>query len=171
MTGARPILLIDDSADVRSVLRVGLESEGYFVIEAADGRESVRLYREHRPALVLVDIVMPEKDGIETVREILAIDTDAVIFTMTGKDGAEDHNEVASMLGARRGFRKPIRIDDLLAGIRLHLRTPTARLEKVYKEGVRITLQDGPEEASSLRAPGNGVALTPPSSPPPLSPP
>jgi len=61
---------------------------------------------------------MPEKDGIETVREILAIDRMTVIFTMTGKDGAEDHNEVARMLGARRGFRKPIRIDELLAAIR-----------------------------------------------------
>ena len=112
--GSTAILLIDDSPDVRSVLRVALESEGYFVLEAADGREGVRLYREHRPALVLVDIVMPEKDGIETVKEILAIDPDAVIFTMTGKDGAEDHNEVARMLGARRGFRKPMQIGMLL---------------------------------------------------------
>ena len=108
------ILFIDDSSDVRAVLRVALESEGYAVLEAADGCEGVRLYREHRPALVLVDIVMPEKDGIETVREILAIDPAAVIFTMTGKDGAEDHNEVARMIGARRGFRKPVRIDEIL---------------------------------------------------------
>jgi len=60
----------------------------YSVLEAADGREGVRRYREHRPALVLVDIVMPEKDGIETGREILAIDAAAVIFTMTGEAGA-----------------------------------------------------------------------------------
>jgi len=81
----------------------------------------VRLYREHRPALVIADIVMPEKDGIETVREILAIDPAAVIFTMTGKDGAEDHNEVARMLGARRGFRKPVNLQDLTITIRSHL--------------------------------------------------
>ena len=48
------ILLIDDSPDIRSVLRVALESAGYSVIEAADGREGVRLYREHRPAVPLV---------------------------------------------------------------------------------------------------------------------
>ena len=64
------ILLIDDSPDVREVLRVALEPEGYRVIEAANGRDGLRLYREHRPALVLVDIVMPEKDGLETVKEI-----------------------------------------------------------------------------------------------------
>ena len=45
------ILLIDDSASVRGVLRLALESERYRVIEAADGREGVRLYREHRPSL------------------------------------------------------------------------------------------------------------------------
>lgn len=112
------ILLIDDSAPVREVLRVTLESEGYSVIEAADGREGVRLFREHRPALVIADIVMPEKDGIETVKEILAIDPAAVIFTMSGKDGAEDHNEVARMLGAKRGFGKPVRMEELLDAIK-----------------------------------------------------
>jgi DNA-binding response OmpR family regulator len=112
------ILLIDDSAAVREVLHVALESEGHRVIEAANGREGVRLYREHRPTLVIVDIVMPEKDGIETVKEILAFDPAAVIFTMSGKDGAEDHNEVARMLGARRGFEKPVRIERLMDAIR-----------------------------------------------------
>ncbi|MGH9870523.1 MAG: response regulator [Candidatus Polarisedimenticolia bacterium] len=76
------ILIIDDSRHVREVLRLALESEGYGVLEAPDGREGGRLYREHRPALVIVDIIMPEKDGIETVRTILAIDPAAVIFTM-----------------------------------------------------------------------------------------
>ena len=94
------VLVIDDSPSVREVLRVGLESEGYSVLEAADGREGVRLYREHGPALVIADIVMPEKDGIEVVREILAIDTSAVIFTMSGRD--EDYQYVTQLLGAKR---------------------------------------------------------------------
>jgi len=55
---------------------------------------------------------MPEMDGIETVREILAIDPEAVIFTMSGAD--EDYQEVARMVGARRGFRKPINTAGLL---------------------------------------------------------
>jgi CheY-like chemotaxis protein len=66
----QPILLIDDSASVREVLRLALESEGYRVIEAANGRAGVTLFREHRPAVTIVDIIMPEKDGIETVGEI-----------------------------------------------------------------------------------------------------
>jgi DNA-binding response OmpR family regulator len=137
------ILLIDDSASVREVLRLSLESEGYQVLEAADGREGVRLFREHRPAVTIVDIVMPEKDGLETVKEILAIDPAAVIFTMSGRDTGGDFQAVARQLGAKRGFEKPLRMDELIGAVRLHLRTATARFEKVYKEGIRITVQDG----------------------------
>ena len=62
------ILLIDDFPSVREVLRIALESEGYSMIEAADGREDVRLYRDHRPGLVIADIVMAEKHRIPGVQ-------------------------------------------------------------------------------------------------------
>jgi DNA-binding response OmpR family regulator len=109
------ILLIDDSAPVREGLRLALEADGYRVIEAANGREGVALFREHRPAVSIVDIVMPLKDGIETVREILAIYSAAIVFTMSGAD--DDYQEVARTLGARRGFRKPVRIEELMGAI------------------------------------------------------
>jgi len=64
----KTILIIDDSADLRALLREALTLEGYRVLEAADGGEGVRLYLEARPDLVLLDIIMPEKDGIETLR-------------------------------------------------------------------------------------------------------
>ena len=79
----------------------------------------MRLYREHRPALAIVDIVMPEKDGIETVKEILTIDPAAVVFTMSGRD--EDYQEVATRLGARRGFRKPVGVQEMLRAVRAGL--------------------------------------------------
>jgi CheY-like chemotaxis protein len=122
------ILLIEDVASVREVLRLALASEGYAIIEAANGREGVALFREHRPAVSIVDIVMPEKDGIETVREILAIDPAAVIFTMSGAD--EDYQEVTRMLGARRGFRKPIVLKELIAAVDVELR-PAALFDKM----------------------------------------
>jgi DNA-binding response OmpR family regulator len=113
---ATTILLIDDFASVREVLRLALEFEGYRVLEAANGREGVALFREHRPAVTIVDIVMPAKDGIETVREILAIHPAAVVFTMSGAD--DDYQEVARVLGARKGFRKPVEVAGILAKIR-----------------------------------------------------
>ena len=145
MTIPPSILLIDDSPSVREVLRVALKSEGYRVLEAADGREGVRLYREHRSALVLVDMVMPEKDGLETVKEIMAIDQSAVVFTFSGQEGAGDRNEVARLLGAKRGFEKPFKIDDLLGAIREDIwarRKP--RVEKIYRDGFRVAVyEDG----------------------------
>lgn len=118
MTADPTVLLIDDSASVRELLRVALESEGYHVLEAADGREGVRLHPKHRPALVIADIVMPEKDGIETVKEILGMDPAAVIFTLSAQDADGDYQETARMLGARQGFRKPLKIEDLLLVLR-----------------------------------------------------
>jgi DNA-binding response OmpR family regulator len=135
---ASSILLINDSSPVREVLRIALESEGYRVLEAADGREGVALFREHRPAVTIVDIVMPEKEGIETVREILAIDPAAVVFTMSGAD--DDYQEVARMLGARRGFRKPVRITDMLAAVREVLPAPVPLVVKDFREGYRISV-------------------------------
>ena len=86
---------------------------------------------------------MAEKDGIETAREILSIDPRAVIFTVSGKDATGDYQEVAKRLGVRRGFTKPVRIDELLGAVRLQLRGATARFAQTYKEGFRITVQVG----------------------------
>jgi two-component system, chemotaxis family, chemotaxis protein CheY len=140
MTTPNTILLIDDSAPIREVLRLALESEGYRDIEATNGREGVALFREHRPAVNIVDIVMPEKDGIETVKEILAIDPAAVIFTMSGAD--DDYQEVARMLGARRGFRKPVRIADMLAAVREVVPAPVPLVVRNFHEGYRISVHD-----------------------------
>jgi CheY-like chemotaxis protein len=60
------ILIMEDEDQMRAVLRQMLESSGHEVIEAADGIEGIRLYREKPPDVVIVDIIMPKKEGIET---------------------------------------------------------------------------------------------------------
>jgi len=111
------ILIIDDSPDVRGILREALATEGYEVLEAADGREGVRVYKENQPDLALVDIVMPEKGRHRDV----AFDPDAVVFTMSGR--SEDYQEVARVVGARRGFGKPVRLEELLEAVEEALQT------------------------------------------------
>lgn len=64
------ILVIDDYADNRELLRIMLEANGYEVREAADGREGVRMAREEIPDLILVDLSMPELDGWGVLREL-----------------------------------------------------------------------------------------------------
>jgi hypothetical protein len=74
------------------------------------------------------------------VREILAIDAAAVVFTMSGAD--DDYQEVARMLGARRGFRKPVRITDMLAAVREVLPAPVPLVRRNFHEGYRISVHD-----------------------------
>jgi CheY-like chemotaxis protein len=118
-TRTRPVILvIDDSPDVRNLLREALQLEGYQVVEAADGVEGLRLFESEQPDLVLLDIIMPEKDGIEALREILQRDPEARVITISGRDGAQVHNEAAEILGAVASFEKPFRAEDLLEAVR-----------------------------------------------------
>lgn len=70
---APPVVLVaDDDADIRSLVRYRLESSGYDVITACDGEEALRLADEHTPSLAIVDVMMPKVDGLEVVRRLRA---------------------------------------------------------------------------------------------------
>src|SRR5437764_12736485 len=68
LTASASILVVDDDPVVRSLMRATLERDGFVVIEARDGVEGCRLYEEHHPDLLLVDLVMPHMDGYELCR-------------------------------------------------------------------------------------------------------
>ncbi len=70
MTGSPLVLVVDDSPIQRKIYSAALESEGYEVICAENGREGVEMALQHSPALILMDIGMPEMDGLAAVREI-----------------------------------------------------------------------------------------------------
>jgi DNA-binding NtrC family response regulator len=110
------VLVIDDEDEVRQAVRHILEAAGHLVIEAADGNPGLKLYRERRPDLVITDIVMPDKEGIETIREILKFDPAARVIAMaeTGP-WRMDVLKIAESFGATQTLRKPIRADELLA--------------------------------------------------------
>lgn len=61
------VLIIDDDEDIRFILRRALESAGYQVREASDGAAGLKRFREQRPDLVMTDIIMPEREGVETI--------------------------------------------------------------------------------------------------------
>jgi signal transduction histidine kinase len=70
LTSTASILIVDDDPVICSLMRATLENDGFSVIEAADGVEGCRMYQEHRPDLLLVDVVMPRMDGYELCREL-----------------------------------------------------------------------------------------------------
>ena len=114
------ILIIDDEEMVRDVLRQTLEREGYQVEAAADGERGLDLFQSWRPDLVITDILMPGKEGLETIRELRAADPDVQIIAISGGGDRGDLNflRAASMFGAVRTLSKPISRDDLLPMVR-----------------------------------------------------
>lgn len=101
------ILIVDDESFFRDSLRETLERIGFTVVgEAADGRQAVRQYLTHRPNITIMDVYMPEKNGIDATREILAIDKGANILTSSASDCASDTQAVVKV-GAKGVLKKP----------------------------------------------------------------
>ncbi len=112
------ILIIDDEASIRLLLRSVLEAAGYEVTEAINGRQGVELYR-HRPTdLVITDIRMPELDGLEVLLALMREFIHAKVIVMSGVGEQERTLRVAKLLGARQTIRKPFVIPLLLDAVR-----------------------------------------------------
>jgi DNA-binding response OmpR family regulator len=78
------VLIVDDDQKIRKLLRILLTKEGIDVIEAENGEAGVTLFREKSPEAVVIDIIMPEKDGLTAIREIKALNREARIIAMSG---------------------------------------------------------------------------------------
>jgi DNA-binding NtrC family response regulator len=109
------ILLIDDDAQFRRLVNVMLTATGYGLQEATTGTTGVAAYRQERADVVLLDILMPEKEGLETIRELRQIDPNVKIIAMSGSgEGRFGHLAIALRMGAVRILQKPFSRDDLL---------------------------------------------------------
>lgn len=113
------ILVVDDDAMLRTTLRSILERAGHEVAEAADGKLGLACYRARRPDLVLIDMIMPNREGGETIMELRAGGGDVPIIAMSGGgfDGGALYLTIASEVGADRVLKKPIRAHDLLQAV------------------------------------------------------
>jgi DNA-binding response OmpR family regulator len=114
------ILVIDDEPSVRELLYAILIEEGYEVVEAADGKAGMRLFQESPADLVITDLIMPEKEGIETIMDLRRDFPDVKIIAMSGGGiiQAEDYLGMARGVGAHRGFEKPFGVSDMLKAVR-----------------------------------------------------
>jgi len=114
------ILIADDDADVRSVLARHLASAGYEVLEAADGRGCLDVIRTTGVDLVIVDIYMPEVDGIAVIAQAHRDFPHVRILAISGGGTVprERTLEIAQRLGAQRTLTKPFDRDELMASVR-----------------------------------------------------
>ena len=119
------ILVIDDDVVVRTAMVQFLEDLGYDVVSAEDGQRGMRLFRSEKPDLVITDIIMPEKEGIQTIAEIRRERPDAKVIAVSGggRVGNTDFLKIARQLGATDVIAKPVDPDDFAARIERCLST------------------------------------------------
>ena len=111
------VLLIEDNADLMAALRLGLESMGYEVMTAPNGKEALRTLDGQQVGAVVTDLFMPEMDGIETIAALKRRLPHARIIAMSGRPGV-DYLAVARELGVARTLRKPFGMDELLNALK-----------------------------------------------------
>lgn len=114
------ILIIDDDEMIRELLRQILEKEGYEIIEASDGSKASLILSEKPTDLVITDIIMPDKEGIETIRELKKDYPNVKIIAMSGggRIGPIPYLKIAKSMGACKTFTKPIHRLELIAAVK-----------------------------------------------------
>jgi len=120
---AEKILLVDDEQDILNFISYNLKKEGYEVFTALSGKEAIIIAKKEKPDLIIIDVMMPEMDGIETCQELRTIDElkDTLITFLSAR--AEDYSQVAGFdAGADDYITKPIKPRLLVSKIKAILR-------------------------------------------------
>ena len=114
------ILVIEDDKSHQKLLNRLLEHQGYQVLIASNGKEGLKIVKENSVDLIITDILMPEKDGYEVIREVKALYPGIKIIALTGggKIKAETYIDMASKLGAHRTIFKPLKRDVFLTAVK-----------------------------------------------------
>lgn len=114
------ILIIDDDSQFRQMLRQVLERQGYEIVEAQDGEEGIRRYRQAPTDLIITDIIMPKKEGVETIIELKRDFPDVKIIAISGGSRGIDALDCLSYvkgLRVSRVFAKPFDRKEFLEAI------------------------------------------------------
>lgn len=113
------ILLVDDDEQFRVMLSEALTGEGFLVREASDGRQGIKHYAERRTDLVITDLVMPEKEGLEMIVEIKKLHAEVKIIAMSGggRGSSQNYLKMAKAFGAQLVIAKPFSHLEILEAI------------------------------------------------------
>ena len=155
MTSAK-ILVVDDEPQIRRVLRTTLTSQGYSVAEARTGDEALEEIRHERPDLILLDVNMPGRSGLETCSEIRST-SDIPIIMLTVRNSERDKVQALDA-GADDYVVKPFGVEELMARIRASLRrvTPAESIPPFLSAELKIDF-----EKRTVLVKGQSVRLTP----------
>ena len=151
------ILIVDDEAKLRELIRMYLEQEGYRAVEAVNGREALFVARHEKPDLILLDVMMPEMGGYDFMRAFTKEASTPVII-LTAK--VEDHDKILGLeLGADDYVTKPFNARELIARVRAVLR----RMQKANAEPETLRVADVVLDRGTrlVQVAGRPVDLTP----------
>ena len=146
MSTNKTILVVDDDAHIREVIRFALEKAGYRVVEAADGREALQRFAQTPASLVVLDILMPELDGTEVCRQLRTHSRVPIVF-LSSKDEEVDRI-VGLELGGDDYVTKPFSPRELVARVR-------AVLRRTSPNALTMSPPWRPVESSRRSAPGS----------------
>ena len=154
------ILIVDDEKDIVSALKIYLSAQGYDILTAKDGKEAISLLQTEHPDLVLMDIMMPEMDGITATAKMREI-TNVPIILLTAK--SEDSDKILGLdIGADDYITKPFNPPEVIARVRSQLRRYTKLGGQTVEPDVytigSIELDD---KRKRVTADGEEVSLTP----------
>ena len=112
------IMIVDDNKEFRGMLREMLEEAHHRTVEAPDGKAALELYRQEAVDLVITDLIMPVKEGIQTIVEFRRLDPKVRIIAMSGGNRMSSSNlAMARQLGANFTLAKPFHPQELLAAV------------------------------------------------------
>lgn len=151
----RTILIAEDEADIRNILRLYLEGEGYQVVEAADGEQALAAARKHSPDLAILDVMMPKLDGLAVTRA-LRQQSDIPILILSAK--GQDNDKILGLnLGADDYIVKPFNALEVVARVKAHLR----RSDRAFSASIVLNGLAINTETCSVLKEGEPVFLTP----------
>ena len=154
---AQPIIIADDDPQIREILRVYLEKEGYEVVEAEDGAQAILKVQSEQPALLLLDIMMPVLDGIEACKQARKISNVPVIM-ITAKD--EDDDRILGLdVGADDYITKPFNPREVMARVKAVLRR-AGPMEEIKKERLVFDRLSIDLSEYTVQAFGKDITLT-----------
>ena len=149
------ILIAEDDEDIRGLLRLYLESEGYQVLEAADGAAALALAREHTPDMAILDVMMPEMNGFELTRALRKY-SDVPILILSAR--SQDADKILGLnLGADDYIAKPFNPVEIVARVKAQLRRASKN------SGDTLTVRELTLNTASFQLTKNGqpILLTP----------
>lgn len=144
------ILLVDDEEDIRTVLGMALTDLGYDVMTASNGKEGLRLFRQHQPPIVVTDIKMPDIDGVTLLKRIKSENPDVEVVMITGH-GDMDVAIQSFQHEAIDFITKPIDVNDLESALnRVHEKITAREKQRNYTESLESLIHQKSEIVTSL---------------------